>query len=238
MKKSYRIFVNCQDLVPFRVKIKESDLFILSHKNLSKIAEDFLLNIRLELEGYIETDPIFAKSFVPLKPRKNAPEIVKIMCEAAQRAGVGPMAAVAGTISELMGKFLKKYSEEVIVENGGDIYISSSVERTVAIWAASSVFSGKLGLKLSPGEWGVATSSGVVGHSLSFGKADAAVVVAKRASLADAFATALGNRVRDISSVKEALNWIASQKDKDLVGAVVVFKDNLGVWGDVELVKI
>ena len=104
-----------------------------------------------------------------------APGIVKAMAVAAQKASVGPMAAVAGAIAEFVGKDLLKFSEQVIVENGGDIFIRTDRKRTLGIYAGEdSPFTGKLAIEVDPCEsgMGICTSSGTVSHSLSFGNAD------------------------------------------------------------------
>ncbi len=119
------------------------------------------------------------------------------MAAAAQTAGVGPMAAVAGAIAECVGRELLEFSPEVIVENGGDIFLKVSHRRTVGIFAGDSPLTGRIGIQIEARDTplGVCTSSGTVGHSLSFGRADAVVVLAPAAALADAAATAIGNRV-------------------------------------------
>jgi len=129
-------------------------------------------------------------------------------------------------------------SEEVIVENGGDVFLRTLKERTVAVYAGNSPLSGRLGLKISPSEspWGVCTSSGTVGHSLSFGKADAVVVLSRSTPLADAAATATCNIVERRQDIQKALNFARSIPG--VLGTLVIFADTLGVWGEIELVRI
>ena len=124
--------------------------------------------------------------------------LVKEMIRVSTLANVGPMAAVAGAMAEFVSKDLLKISKQVIVENGGDIYLATSRERTIGIYAGTSPLSMKLGITISPEDspLGVCTSSGTVGPSLSFGKADAVCILSKSAALADAAATAVGNVVR------------------------------------------
>ena len=110
------------------------------------------------------------------------------MIFAAQAAGVGPMAAVAGALAEQVGQRLLKSTSEVIIENGGDIFIGARQILTVGVYAGGSPLSLKLGLRIDPakGIRGICTSSGTVGHSLSFGKADAVCVLSDSCALADA----------------------------------------------------
>ena len=83
---------------------------------------------------------------------------------------------------------------------------------------------------------GVCTSSSTVGHSRSFGKADAVCIVSKSPTLADAAATAVGNRVRCREDIEDGLT--VAQDIEGVLGALIILGDTLGVWGDVELVRI
>jgi ApbE superfamily uncharacterized protein (UPF0280 family) len=160
------------------------------------------------------------------------------MIEAGRRAGVGPMAAVAGAIAEYVGRDLLGYSNEVIVENGGDIFLAMTDPATIAILAGSSPLSNRLGLRADfpQGSVGICTSSGTVGHSLSLGAADAVVVLSESTALADAVATALGNKVGDGADIEAAL--AAGKAIEGVLGLVVIVGARLGVWGQVELVHL
>ena len=148
------------------------------------------------------------------------------------------MAAVAGALAERVGRALEPLSAEVIVENGGDIYLKVASPATVSLFAGKSPLSHRVGLKIDPEltPLGVCTSSGTVGHSFSFGRADAACVLAPNAALADAAASALGNRVQQAGDIAAALEWAAALPD--ILGAVVIVGDKLGAWGRVELVPL
>jgi len=236
LTEEYRTIINCGDLTPFRVKVEESNLLIMAQRNLEKLAEDILIKIRQELKSYIRKHPEFMYSFSPIKVEENAPYIVRLMAESSAPAGVGPMASVAGAIAEIVGKELKRESDEVIVENGGDIFISTAKERKVLIFAGQSPLSEKLALAIPPGTCGVATSSGKIGHSISTGKADAATVVARSAAVADAFATALGNRVKSKEDIESALEWISQLAGPNhITGAVVIMDKYAGFWGNIKV---
>jgi hypothetical protein len=124
------------------------------------------------------------------------------------------------------------------VENGGDIFLSLRRPRTVAIFAGASSVSERIGLALKPEQTpvGVCTSSRTVGPSLSFGCADAATIVASPAALADAAATALGNAVKGSETVQQALDLVAAIPG--VRGAVVILGDQIGAWGEIELVPL
>ena len=146
------------------------------------------------------------------------------------------MASVAGVIAEFVGRDLLKYSDEVIVENGGDIFIKSKKKRILGIYAGNSPISNKLAIEIE-GEktpLGICTSSATVGPSLSFGKTDATVIVSKSAALADACATAIGNRVKEPGDIKSALEF--AKKIKGVQGILIIFRDKLGAWGDIKIV--
>jgi len=233
--RTYRHWIDGKDLASFQVTVKETDLYIRATTNLHKKAEKAVVKYRRQLEKYIEQNPAFQESLEPLPITKDAPRIVVMMMEAGEKAGVGPMAAVAGAIAECVGGEILEYSPEIIVENGGDIYIKSLKKRVVGIFAGESPLSGKLGLEIDPKDTplGICTSSGTVGHSLSYGKADAVVAVAASAALADAVATAIGNRVENTDDIAKAIEF--GERISDLKGLVIIKDDAVGVWGDLKL---
>jgi len=157
------------------------------------------------------------------------------MAEAARQAGVGPMAAVAGTIAECVGRELLDFSPEIIVENGGDIYLKILSKRIVGIFAGDSPLTGKIGLEINAGDTplGICTSSGKVGHSLSYGRSDAVVVLSASTALADAAATAIGNRVNQSADIDAAIEF--GRSIDGLKGIIIVVGKSVGAWGDVKL---
>ena len=190
---------------------------------------------RSDLESYIKSHPIFLTTLKPFEVEQDAPSIVKEMADATREVGVGPMAAVAGAIAERVGKELLPYSDEVIVENGGDIFLKTSKERFIGVYAGKSKFTKKITFSIRPDETplGVCTSSGTVGHSLSFGYADAVIVFSPSTSLADAAATAIGNMVRIAEDIPEALEF--AQSVNGLRGVAIIKGDNMGLWGQIRL---
>lgn len=237
-ERLYRNRYSSVNLKFFDVCIYETDLSIGACSDLSAVAKKVAAELREEIEAYIKSDPLFLTSLEPIEVDASAPEIIIRMAAAAKMAGVGPMAAVAGAISELTGHELLKYSDEVIVENGGDIFMSTRTTRKIGIYAGNSPLSDKLAIEIDPSRspLGICTSSGTVGHSLSFGKADAAVIISKDTFLSDAVATALGNRVKTANDIESALQFSASIKG--VTGAIVIIGDKLGAWGNVKLVRL
>jgi ApbE superfamily uncharacterized protein (UPF0280 family) len=225
-------------MVSYRVAVRETDLHISSTLSLEQDALNLILECRRSLEAYIAAKPGFLTAMRPWPPDPFAPFIVREMIEAGTTAGVGPMAAVAGAIAEYVGRGLLKMTDQVIVENGGDIFLKTDRPCRVAILAGESPLSGRIGILAAPGEMplSVCTSSGKVGHSLSTGKSDAVCVVSKSASLADAAATALANRVchpRDLAELPSFAKRIGG-----LVGVAGIMGDRLVVWGSLELVEL
>jgi hypothetical protein len=237
-ERIYRNYVRADNLVKFEVIEQETDLLILAETNLYDKAMASVLRYRAELEKYIESDPQFGKSFSPVAVRYNAPAIVKEMAAAARRVKVGPMAAVAGAIAEFVGLDLLPFSNEVIVENGGDIFLKIKQTRKVGIFAGKSPFSEKIALEVEPREtpFSICTSSGTVGHSFSFGKADAVVVISGSGSLSDAAATRIGNAVMEISDIDPALK--IAKKIRGLEGVLIVKDDHLGALGKIKIVPL
>lgn len=219
----------------FTISYKETDLWIgvdIFNRNMLEDTYALVVKLREEIESFIKTNPAFLTSFEPLNldDDLNRPEVVKQMLLASTIASVGPMAAVAGAIAQEVGRFLldKFDCNEVIVENGGDIFIKNVEPIITAIYAGNSPLSGKIGLEIPPGVHGVCTSSGTVGHSFSFGKADAVTIVCDSASISDAFATAYCNMVRDEKDVEKVLN---SALNKYVQTIIIVYRDKVGIVG-------
>ncbi len=231
----YRHWVKDKDLVSFNVVVKETDLYISASSDLEPEALKLVMKYRNMLERYIEQHPSFLTSLEPVAVADNAPAIVSEMAEAARKAGVGPMAAVAGAIAEFVGNELLALSPEVIIENGGDIYIKSLKKRRIGIYAGKSPLSGKIALEISAGEtpMGICTSSGTVGHSLSFGKADAAIVLSRSATLADAAATAIGNIIVQPGDIPLGIEL--AQSIDGVSGVIIIKDDKMGLWGEVKI---
>lgn len=238
--RTYRSRMARPGLRGFRVAVKETDLWILAARDFSRQARQVVLQERRQLEAYIAAHPEFLTTLTPWPEDPFAPPVVREMIAAARRVGVGPMAAVAGALAQRVGRALEQEpgSTEVIVENGGDLYLQVAAEATVSLFAGSSPLSQRVGLRIAPGmtPLGVCTSSGTVGHSLSFGRADAACILAHSASLADAAATALGNLVPEARAMAAALEWAAQVPE--ILGAVVIVGEKLGAWGQVELIPL
>jgi ApbE superfamily uncharacterized protein (UPF0280 family) len=225
-------------LVAFEVGVLETDLLVLADADLSAEARALVVAARSDLQTYITGDPRFAESWVPVDVGGDVAPIVRAMADAAKAAGVGPMAAVAGAMAEHVARGLLPFTSEVIVENGGDDFLVLTRERIVGIQAGASPLSGKVGLCITPGATplGIATSSGTVGPSVSLGRADAVTVLAASGALADAAATAAGNVVHGPDDVEAGL--AAARSVDGVLGAVVIAGDALGVWGDVQLVRL
>jgi ApbE superfamily uncharacterized protein (UPF0280 family) len=227
------------DLEKFRICVGESDLLVLAARDLRPELSGRLRDYRRHLKQYIAEHPPFATALSPLPPDPQAPEVVKRMLAAASRAGVGPMAAVAGAIAEMLGQAIDRAeSPDLIIENGGDIYLRSLKERIVSVYAGNSPFSRKIGLRIPARTEGIGicASSGTVGPSLSFGKADAVVIIAPDAALADAAATATANRVQTAADLEPALAF--AQRITGITGVLIIKDDKIAAWGSVELAPL
>jgi len=236
--RTYRHWIKDKDLVSFNIVVKETDLYIRASTNLRRKAHKLVLKYRDKLEKYIEQHPDFLTSLKPLSADKNAPLIIKKMSASAARVGIGPMASVAGAIAEFVGTELLAFSPEVIVENGGDIYLKSLRKRLIGIYAGKSPLTGKISLEINGEDTplGICTSSGTVGHSLSYGRADAVIVVAKSATLADAAATATGNLIVQPSDIPNGIEF--AKGIEGVKGVIVIKDDKVGLWGEVKICQM
>jgi len=236
--QTYRQWIKDSDLVSFNVTVKQTDLYIRARRNLKDKALKSVLKYRASLEKYIEHHPLFLTALEPYQAEKDAPAIVREMSMASQLAKVGPMAAVAGAMAEAVGRDLLPFSPEVIVENGGDIFLKISQKRLVGIYAGQSPFTGRIALEIKPQETplGICTSSASIGHSLSLGSADAVIALSHSTPLADAIATAVGNAVNDVEDIPKAIE--KAQEIEGLHGIVIIKGGRIGIWGRVKIVPL
>jgi len=191
---------------------------------------DEIVRLRSVLEEYIARHGEFASSLTPVELLADAPEIARRMTGAARKVGVGPMAAVAGTVAQMSAEAAG--DAEAIVENGGDVFLAAQRAVTVGLYAGQGPLSDSLALSIPPEAMplAVCSSSGVMGHSLSLGKCDLASVVSRDASLADAAATGAANLVKTSDDIEAALEQIAGIEGID--GVLLVRDDRIGVAGD------
>jgi hypothetical protein len=235
------------------LSVEQSDLWIGWNGGSGAGKEDFaselqswgrseLEGLRESLEGYISDHPPFLTTLESWNEDPFAPPLVQTLIRSSQNVHVGPMAAVAGGVAEALGKRLdeKYHFRELVIENGGDLWISIRSPLRVSVYAGLSSLSGKIGITIMPehSPCGLACSSGTVGPSKSFGKADAAVVVCKSAPSADAWATALGNRIRYSSDLLPAVNeiWNAGRQetlgdDDKIMGILAILADRMAAVG-------
>jgi len=236
-ERFYRQWISGHSLKTFTVRVRETDLIVRAARDVSTLTERLVRKYRRDIEEYARATPEFLKSLDPLPIPAKCPGIVRAMLQAGKEYQVGPMAAVAGAVADFVGRGLLDHSPEVIVENGGDIFLKMNRPAVVGLYCGpDSPFTRRLRLKLDASErpLGVCTSSGTVGHSLSLGCADAVVAVARSAALADAAATAIGNRVR-------APDHVASVVEEErargrLLGLLVAIGKRMGAFGEFELV--
>jgi len=236
--RRYRRLMGCAGLISFRVVIQETDLLIQAGRDLTDIARESIIRHRGYLENYISANRAFAEALAPWHEPMPVPDLLRAMIDAGQHAGVGPMAAVAGAVAEAVGGDLLAHVPEVIVENGGDLFLHTLSEVSVAVFAGASPLSMRLGIRVLPGSGtrAVCTSSGTFGHSLSMGRADAVCVTAGSCALADAAATAIGNRITSSADLHSA---VKTGKDIDGVhGILAIASEEMAAWGEIELVPM
>lgn len=228
VERAYRAVARPVGLTCYGVVIGESDLWVCTRGDLSALARRSLAGHRAGLEAYLGVHPAFGTSFRPVPAAGEAPAMVSDMARAAEAFGVGPMAAVAGAVAQHVGMDLLERSAEVIVENGGDLFLAGGGERAVRVFGGAGAPSFDVRVEAPAEGVGLCTSSAKVGPSVSLGRAEAVTVLARTATLADAAATAIGNRVRGADDIAGAL--AAAESHPDVMGAAVVAGGSVGVW--------
>ncbi|MBW2989246.1 UPF0280 family protein [Candidatus Woesearchaeota archaeon] len=207
---------------------------LVDRKPLIKAAYDELIAQTSLIESYIKKDPLFLPSLKPYSIKKPAPEIVKLMAEGADIAGVGPMAAVAGTIAEFIAKkLIQKGAKTAVVENGGDIFAIADKKITIGLFSGNNKIAEKLAFTIDKNNTplSICSSSSLLGHSISFGNCDLSTVFSRYSYIADAAATALGNRVKKEKDIQPALDWVISLKG--VKGALLIKGKKIGMIGDI-----
>ncbi len=237
-KRSYRNRVTAAHPVSFSVTVKETDLSVHTNAWPSIDTRELVIQQRNMIERYIRQHPEFATTLRPWQGSGPTPPIIRDMIEAAEKAGVGPMAAVAGAIAERVGVGLSHCCRQVIIENGGDIFLKTEDPVVIGLFAGDSPLSFRLGIRVRPDRrpLSICTSSGTVGHSLSHGAADAVSVQSRSCSLADAAATAIGNRVGSDKDIQSAIDF--GRSIPGVNGLVIIVREAMGVWGDLEIVPL
>lgn len=247
-ERFYRQSFNASRFALFPVRYKESDLCVgiemkYFHPSMPAFVFHELLNTRFVLDSHIKAYPDFVSSLRPLNCDIHLLHPLLLwMYQAAEKAEVGPMAAVAGAVSRYIAEKLKVYYQledaELFVENGGDICLQIIEPLIMSVYAGKSPLSQKIGVRLQPtsGLIGVCTSAGTVGHSMSFGKADAAMVICKDAALADAWATSLGNKIKCENEVGAVI--AGSQQKPEILGALAICGETMAAHGNLEVVPL
>lgn len=236
--RTYRNRIRHPDLNAYQVTVKETDLYVQTAGDYAWEIRDLIIKHRGYLETYIGANPQFAATLVPWDEPDPLPAMIESMVAAGKLMDVGPMAAVAGALVEAVGRDLLRITPQVILENGGDVFLKTHTPVTLGVYAGQSPLSMKIGIHIDPTlkPKMVCTSSGSIGHSLSLGRADAVCVVADSGSVADAAATALGNLIQcpgDIGPVLESVGKIPQIR-----GVLAVMGETLGVCGELEIVPI
>jgi ApbE superfamily uncharacterized protein (UPF0280 family) len=221
--------------------LKESQCTIISDKQTAiQTAKESIKRNYEELELYVRANPKFLHALTPI-PAPDKPLVARLMAQAAEKAGVGPMAAVAGIIADLAVENMTREGCEVaVVEDGGEISAVSNRPVDVAVAAGDEPLSKRFGFRLTEFPIGVATSSGRFSHALSFGEAEAAIVFCKNAASADAAATAVGNMVK--SEDTQAAIQLGISKGlsiEGVEGVLIIYKGQVGTAGKIpQIIKI
>lgn len=235
--RGYRAGVHpAVDEVSFQVVVEETDLMVVAHEDLSRELATRTAELRGQVKTAIALVPAFGTSLVPIEVPDTSPPMIRAMAEAAKVCGVGPMAAVAGTIAEYAARSFMDRSPNILVENGGDLFLCSTRRRVAAILADPSG-GASLGVALEPEVFpcSLCASSATIGHSLSLGRGDLVVARSANASLADAAATALCNLLKTPDDLARATD---KAQEFGLDGIFAQCGGQITVWGAMELVAV
>lgn len=242
VERTYRKQFNTGRFKGFEIKYKETDLWIgvdpASYKTeMKEFTFLKIKSLREKFDSYISEEPFFKKTLKPFQPAEDSPPEAREMAAAAEQAGVGPMATVAALFARKTGEeLLRTFTvKEMIIENGGDIFAFLNKELVLSVFAGDSPLSERIGLAIpnGMGKFGICTSAGTVGPSFSAGKSDAVVVICENILLADAYATAFGNKVKSPEDVEKVIN--DSEKVPEIISMLIICEDKIGIRGEFEI---
>jgi len=241
-ERTYRTQFNTERFTGFEISYLETDLWIgidtVSFRpEIKELALAKIKSLRNRFDEYIKVEPFFKKSLKPFQSSGFAPLEAIEMAAAAENAGIGPMSAVAGLFAREVGKeIIQNFSvKELVIENGGDIFVLLKDDLVFSVFAGESILSERIGLVIPADKkkLGICTSAGTVGPSISYGKADAVVVVCEDILLADAFATAFGNKVKSPNDVEKVIKQ--SEKYPEILSLLIICEDKIAIRGDYEM---
>jgi len=235
--RTYRAKPGLRDeLNVFQIIIEETDLWVAASCDLSEAMTDYVRFLRGQIKTYATLHPEFLPALTPLEADTHAPEIICRMCQATALFGVGPMAAVAGTIAQLTAEKFQSQSPDLLIENGGDTYLCSTTDRNIGILSIPDQDI-RLSVSVKADEFpcSFCASSAKIGHSLSFGNADVVVVRATDASIADAAATPLANMLKKSADLASVLARAQEWEQCGVDGVFAQCEGKIGVWGKMEL---
>jgi hypothetical protein len=235
----YRTTGHPDNLIRTQVVIEQTDLMVLARKDLSSEVGELVHRLRAEIRTFATLHPEFLTSLTPIPvPGKSTP-LISDMLEAARIVGVGPMAAVAGSIAQHVADALAFQHPDILVENGGDVYMRSTRDRIVGILPAEDGTM-VVGTPIAASDFPCALcgSSATIGHSLSFGHADLVVARSPSGAIADAAATHLANLLREKGDLPRVLARAEELAEHGLQGVLAQCDGRIGAWGKMELVAL
>jgi uncharacterized protein len=237
-KSVYRNRISYKERYNWRIVYKYSDLLISCDRDVGGKLKKLVREIYNLLESFIEEEPLFQKSLSPIKIKEHYPPVIKKMCRKSSIFNVGPMATVAGAVCDYIASGLNSSCGNLIIENGGDVFIKSRRDVNVGVYVKNKDFADKIYLKIKAKDTpcGMCSSSGTFGHSLSMGESDLVVVLSGSAISADGAATSIANKINSPDDIDMVIDHYS--KIKDIKGILIIKNSRLGVWGNMELVNV
>ncbi len=220
----------------WQASYRHTELLISADSDIKEKIKGLLEEIYRQLDYCIQKEPAFLKSLSPVKVKPFFPEAIRNMCRLSALFNVGPMAAVAGAVNDFLAAGLKSSCNELIIENGGDLYIKSGRDINTGVYVKNSFFKDLITVQVDSADMpcGICSSSGTFGHSLSLGNCDLAVVLSDSSTGADAAATAVANSINTVEDIRKSIDFFKGLSP--VKGLLIIKKDIVGIWGKIRLV--
>lgn len=227
-RKTYRNRIPLAQSVSFEVEVRETNLHVQAHSDLSAKAKDSVFRYRYQVEEYLRQHPAFRETSSPIQIYGSAPEIVRYTDLSSRNTGVAPMSCMSGAMADFVGRDLAVDSANLIVTSGGDAFIKSSFPLEVYLYAGGSPLDGKIVVAMPTLKNCFGISTFVPGRGIH-----AITVLARSACWASAFSKDIGDRLVAGESLLSVLK--RAEAYTGVGGIIIIAGETVVVGGEMVL---
>jgi uncharacterized protein len=227
-RKTYRNKIPLGQSVNFEVEVRETNLHVQAHSDLSAKTKDSVFRYRYQVEEYLRQHPAFRETASPIQIYGSAPEIVRYADLASRSTGVAPMSCMSGAMADFVGRDLAVDSANLVVSSGGDAFVKSSFPMEIYLYAGGSPLDGRIVIALPTLKNCFGVSTFVPGRGIH-----AVTVLSRSACWASAFSKDIGDRFLAGESLSSVLK--RAEAYTDVGGVVIIAGEKVVVGGEMVL---